>query len=71
MIATKNLIKGELHLIHKQLHLPFVKFYHNATYQQKFMKRLSRSLESKYPNLHVEVDENDFEYILRIKEIKK
>lgn len=66
MIATPNLIQGELLLIDKQLHLPFVKFYHKATYQQKFMKRLSRSLEFKYPNLNVEVDENDFEYILRI-----
>jgi hypothetical protein len=64
--VTPNLIQGELHLIHKQLHLPFTKQYHKAFYDNKFMNRLERSLGIKYPQYEVAVAEYDTEYVLRI-----
>ena len=66
MKATPNLIQGELHFIHKQLHLPFTKQYHKAFYDNKFMKRMERSLSIKYPQYDVAVAELDNEFVLRI-----
>ena len=66
MKATPNLIQGELHFIHKQLHLPFTKQYHKAFHDNKFMKRLERSLSIKYPQYEVVVTELNNEFVLRI-----
>ena len=71
MNVTPNLIKGELYLIEKQLHLPFVRFYHKSFYDDKFIRVMIRSLERKYKDLKVEYDSNDYEYIIKIKERKK
>lgn len=68
MNVMPNLIKGELYLIEQQLHLPFVKFYHKATYDDVFIRVMIKSLKRKYKHLKVEYDSNDYEYIIKIKE---
>jgi len=61
MIATPNLIQGELHALSKK-RIPASRSYNKQFYPPKFIKKLECHLIKRYPNLKIDVVEDETDY---------
>ena len=61
MIATPNLIQGELHALRKK-RIPASRSYSKQFYPPKFIRNLERHLIKRYPKLKINVVEDETDY---------